>query len=384
MFLMITTVALFIHVVVVFSAFGRIIMHTGAMGEHRIFDEATENRLLPHSLHSNLLHKAKTELACNTSIMRQYRRKRPTNVEAGPSFGDVPAAEPRQRADSSVRFADTLWTSAPRKDAVTSQLSDIASRDGAETPSSQVSLASSSADKMERPKRPPRPSAVRPSYSDSVLDALGGSNHSLEEWLKASGSAQPESSKSKSDKSTPSDGRRSPSPVGFSCVGNGGEKANRSTKPRNERQSISPVEFNASSNVQSRDGRRSVSPIDSDTSAAAGNAEDRSEQQSWRPLTSVAANRSLSAHSSIDGSESNNFHRQLTEEEKFDEEYGELFAAQDAAEMQRNMTNESQGYEVQFGHEGSDLELSDQATEQQWLLSDGRTDGNGYAAVGKR
>lgn len=367
--LMLTTVALFFHVVVVFSAFGRIIMHTGAMGSHRIFEEATEKRLLPHSLHSSLLEKAKAELARKTSIMRQYRRKRPTAVntsetDARAAPADAPA-ELRKRADSSVRFADTLWTSVPPREESRTALSDIASvHDGDETPSSQVSVASSTDYKTERPKRPPRPTAVHASQSEgstSFVDALAGSNHSLEAWLKASGptNTKPDLAKNRNERS--SGGRRSFSPV---TLGTPGSRPGE--KPRDGRQSTSPVEFGASSE-QPRDGRRSISPIDSDTSGH------------WRPPTSIPMNpmnRTLSAHSSIGGS-STNLQRQLTEEEKFDEEYGELFDRQET-QIQTN----SQGYEVEFGHEDSNLELSGQAAEQQRLLPDGALYGNSYAAVG--
>lgn len=74
-FLSTTVVILFIHVITTFSAFGRIIMHSGAMGSNRIFDELFEASLLPHGLHANLLTKAKANLANNTSITRQYRSK---------------------------------------------------------------------------------------------------------------------------------------------------------------------------------------------------------------------------------------------------------------------------------------------------------------------
>jgi hypothetical protein len=67
--------------------------------------------------------------------------------------------------------------------------------------------------------------------------------------------------------------------------------------------------------------------------------------------------------------------RELTDEEKFDEEYGELF------DVQRNGTVDSQGYEVEFGHEDSDLELSGQAAEEQRLLPGGNGRVARYDAV---
>jgi hypothetical protein len=125
--LLVCTSGLFFHVVSVFSGFGRIIMHSGAMSKQRIFSPEYEEFLVPESLHSNLLKKAKCNLAHNTSIIRQYRRKQqPINQSLDEeqlwdhlngkadhdqvvSSGDENRDEPlinRSRADSIVRFAD--------------------------------------------------------------------------------------------------------------------------------------------------------------------------------------------------------------------------------------------------------------------------------------
>lgn len=347
--LLIVTIGLFIHVVITFSAFGRIIMHTGAMGTRRIFDEATEKRLLPHSLHSSLLEKAKAELARNTSIMRQYRRKKTSDPETSAASNglDTPTPEPRKRADSSVRFADTLWSSVPQREAA---LSDIVSaHDGTETPSSQVSVASSSLDARST-KRPPRP--VVASGSSSFVDALGGSSHSLEldEWLRAS-SGPPAATKTEPSK-------------------------NVIVKPTRRRSSSPATPLGGTAVVPpQREGRTSISPIDSD---ASGTGEETAGRAHWRPPSTVPMNRSMSAHSSIDGMGNNNIDRQLlTEEEKFDEEYGELFDE----EMQRNSAEDSKGYEVEFGHEESSLHLSVHASEQQRLLPREGSHDSTYAAV---
>jgi hypothetical protein len=113
------TVFLFIHIVSTFSAFGRVIMHTGAMGNSRIFSPEYEEFLLPHTLHANLLSKARANLANNTSIIRQYRRKQQpidrhlteetlydhlSGNTLGPAIPENIAYRPR--ADSTVRFAD--------------------------------------------------------------------------------------------------------------------------------------------------------------------------------------------------------------------------------------------------------------------------------------
>jgi hypothetical protein len=73
--LLIIVICLFIHTITAFSAFGRVIMHTGAMGSTPIFDKEYESSLQPHSLHANLLTKAKANLGNKTSIIRQYRTK---------------------------------------------------------------------------------------------------------------------------------------------------------------------------------------------------------------------------------------------------------------------------------------------------------------------
>ena len=117
--LLATTLFLFIHIISVFSAFGRVIMHTGAMGNSRIFSEEYEDFLIPHSLHTNLKHKAKANLEHNTSIIRQYRRKQ-LSIDRYlqeeemydhlcgklPKTGLELAVPHRSRADSLVRFAD--------------------------------------------------------------------------------------------------------------------------------------------------------------------------------------------------------------------------------------------------------------------------------------
>ncbi|GAX23672.1 hypothetical protein FisN_12Hh246 [Fistulifera solaris] len=69
------TLGLFLHIITVFSAFGRIIMHSGAMGSNRIFASGFESTLSPCSLHGNLLAKARDTLYNGFSIRRQYAEK---------------------------------------------------------------------------------------------------------------------------------------------------------------------------------------------------------------------------------------------------------------------------------------------------------------------
>jgi hypothetical protein len=117
---------LFIHIVSTFSAFGRVIMHSGAMGSARIFAPEDEESLLPRTLHSNLLTKAKDNLAKNASIIRQYRRKqqqpstpvdrRHMMMTEETMSSAALTTEPtmptsiayRPRADSTVRFSTDL------------------------------------------------------------------------------------------------------------------------------------------------------------------------------------------------------------------------------------------------------------------------------------
>eukprot|EP00978_Attheya_sp_CCMP212_P025790 scaffold83683_cov56-Attheya_sp.AAC.1 len=66
---------LFFHVIVVFSAFGRLIMHSGAMGGDRIFEKEFEQELIPRGLHTSLLFLAISNLRKGTSIRRQYAKE---------------------------------------------------------------------------------------------------------------------------------------------------------------------------------------------------------------------------------------------------------------------------------------------------------------------
>ena len=68
-------VYLFFQVVVSLSAFGRLIIHTGAMGKKRILDPDLERQLLPSGLHASLLIKATERSRRRTSVTQQYRPK---------------------------------------------------------------------------------------------------------------------------------------------------------------------------------------------------------------------------------------------------------------------------------------------------------------------
>lgn len=64
---------LFFHIVVVYSAFGRLIIHTGAMGQKRILEPEFERALLPSGLHTSLLIKATDQQRKKTQAIAQYR-----------------------------------------------------------------------------------------------------------------------------------------------------------------------------------------------------------------------------------------------------------------------------------------------------------------------
>lgn len=130
---------LFIHTITAFSAFGRIIMHSGAMGSKRIFEPEYEASLLPHTLQQNLLIKARARLENQTSIRRQYESNskpmhRPlssaediynsdtwygttsSNSSVGSNDPTLVQVPNRGRTASLVRFSDGFDTNGQRLD----------------------------------------------------------------------------------------------------------------------------------------------------------------------------------------------------------------------------------------------------------------------------
>ena len=120
-FMLVLVLALFFHVVTVFSAFGRLIMHSGAMGSAPIFDAAFEQELLPRGLHTSLLFKAVDELRKGTSVTRQYKfPSQPIGkvdaITASADNGDLGDDTDKgpgsvRFAPGAARFADTIWSS---------------------------------------------------------------------------------------------------------------------------------------------------------------------------------------------------------------------------------------------------------------------------------
>lgn len=64
---------LFFQVVIAYSAFGRLIVHTGAMGKKCVLSPELEQALLPSGLHASLLLRATTRKKKRTSVVSQYR-----------------------------------------------------------------------------------------------------------------------------------------------------------------------------------------------------------------------------------------------------------------------------------------------------------------------
>jgi hypothetical protein len=211
--LLVVSVALFIHVVAAFSAFGRVIMHTGAMGKARIFDPNYEAHLLPHSLHADLLNKAKANLANKTSVIRQYRRRQKPidrlysedelldHLSCRGSTKEETTEPHRRRSDSQVRFADEEQGVLPeirrQHQRNLTSMSDITQQ----TPPLGLSATRKSLDKAPVVSPPPplpaaaiakpSPTTTRPPLPNlnkpmSIQEVGNVSSSSLEQWLQAS------------------------------------------------------------------------------------------------------------------------------------------------------------------------------------------------------
>jgi hypothetical protein len=100
-FLLFMVLTLFFHVIIPLSAFGRLIIHTGAMGGRPVLDVELEKELLPSGLHNSLLIRAMDRKRRYKSSTDQYRKQsRPTShwVSSGIPVGHdsfVPAPNHR-------------------------------------------------------------------------------------------------------------------------------------------------------------------------------------------------------------------------------------------------------------------------------------------------
>ena len=94
-------VGFFFHVTTVYSAFGRLIMHSGGMASTPIFDSSFEEELLPRGLHTTLLFKALDEIRRGRSVTRQYKNP-------SPPIGRVDPITPSDlERDTMVHFFDS-------------------------------------------------------------------------------------------------------------------------------------------------------------------------------------------------------------------------------------------------------------------------------------
>jgi hypothetical protein len=92
---------LFLQVIVSLSAFGRLIIHTGAMGSKRVLDPEFERQLLPSGLHASLLIKATERLRRKTSVTAQYKTpKRAGTQGRGFSRSNSSTLQRRPNTDS--------------------------------------------------------------------------------------------------------------------------------------------------------------------------------------------------------------------------------------------------------------------------------------------
>jgi len=71
--LSIGAIMLLLHIVTIYSSFGRLIIHTGAMGSKRIFAVEEEESMTPTELYHRLVLRAIEAQENKTFVNRQYR-----------------------------------------------------------------------------------------------------------------------------------------------------------------------------------------------------------------------------------------------------------------------------------------------------------------------
>ena len=88
-------VILFFSIVVPLSAFGRLVLHTGAMAEQPVLSEALQVELLPRGLHVGLVIKAHHSQKRGMAVTRQYqqRNKNRTRVQHQNTTGETECEE---------------------------------------------------------------------------------------------------------------------------------------------------------------------------------------------------------------------------------------------------------------------------------------------------
>jgi hypothetical protein len=103
---------MFFQVVVSLSAFGRLIIHTGAMGQKRVLDPEFERHLLPSGLHASLLIKATERSRRRTSVTDQYRQSSLASSKRHESSTSLASSNGLRKRRSPVSNTDSASRSA--------------------------------------------------------------------------------------------------------------------------------------------------------------------------------------------------------------------------------------------------------------------------------
>jgi hypothetical protein len=72
---------MFFSIVIPLSAFGRLVLHTGAMAQKPVLSEDLEKELLPNGLHASLVIRAHHRQRRNMSVTNQYRRNQQSHQQ---------------------------------------------------------------------------------------------------------------------------------------------------------------------------------------------------------------------------------------------------------------------------------------------------------------
>ena len=311
--LLVFAAVLFGHTITTFSSFGRVIMHSGAMGSQRIFDPRYEETLLPHTLHNNLLIKAQANLTNNTSIRRQYRtRIEPLRRHYSPDELSVhlsertnptPSPPGRKRTESLVKFADGFDTTGNR---VTMPETIHVRQNSYGTPMSSLS--------MDHPSSMGRP-------------PLRGSNQNRHSrnWSLGSNLTEPSPTIALHKELEATD--NSAIFAKWLSSENGGGHLSTVAEPSLDG---SQTSLGSGSFTSSRNHRRnSPVPLDSTPSYT---------YPVPRQVGGTSSARSFSGASALDEMDKNNA---ISDEELFDQEYGQLFEPYDEEEADAGKTSRS-------------------------------------------
>lgn len=92
MLFIVMVLLLFFHVIIPLSAFGRLIIHTGAMGRRPVLDVELEKELLPSGLHNSLLIRATDRKRKYKSSATDQYRKPPRSSRHVTTANSIPAS----------------------------------------------------------------------------------------------------------------------------------------------------------------------------------------------------------------------------------------------------------------------------------------------------